>query len=373
MSSPQGLGTFWKRRLSMLLPISRTSPGLSRRAVLGIATAGFIACLLPNVRLAPVYAQPQQGRDDLKGRIFVAAKIRYKHEGKDKEERRDQLVIAIDPDTGKWQKIGDNGIVSIPDNGRVSPDRQTLAFSENQETWICDTHGTKLPRRISDKIGELIWSPDGKRLVATKSEWPNPHHLKAETWRIDADGSNPVRLPIPDTDSVEDWSPDGQWFVTCSDRHPPHARGYQLYVMKTDGSQQRRLTEGGLNCNARFSPDGRKILYLHQTHKEGNSIWVVDADGKNAREIVKTIGVAGHAARLVDPQAGVLDSAFWSPDGKQIAVVLLDWKKGMVLMRDAEQANFRIEIMDVDGKNRRELKLADAKFVYIFGYASDWR
>jgi hypothetical protein len=81
---------------------------------------------------------------------------------------------------------------------------------------------------------------------------------------------------------------------------------------------------------------------------------VVDADGKNAREIVKKIGVA------------VLDSAFWSPDGKQIAVVLLDWKKGMVnLTRDAEQANFRIEIMDVDGKNRRELKLADAKLPWV--------
>jgi dipeptidyl aminopeptidase/acylaminoacyl peptidase len=271
------------------------------------------------------------------------------------------MVIAIDPDTGKWQKIGDNGIVSFRDNGRVSPDRQMLAFSEDQEIWICETHGTKLPRRISDRIGELIWSPDGKRLVSSKVEWPDRSHMKAETWRIDADGSNPVRLPIPDTDSVQDWSPDGQWLVTCSDRHPPHGRGYQLYVMKTDGSQQRRLTEGGLNCNARFAPDGRKILYTHQKAKEGNSIWIVNVDGKNAREIVKTIGVA------------VLASAFWSPDGKQIAVVLLDWKKGMILMRDAEQANFRIDIMDVDGKNRRELKLANAKFVYIFNHGSDWR
>jgi Tol biopolymer transport system component len=345
----------------MLLPVNRTFSRLSRRAVLGIATAGFLACLLPNSRLGCVYAQPPQGRDDLKskGRIYVNAKVRYKPGGK--EERLDQLVIAIDPETGKWQKVGDNGIVTIPDNGRVSPDRQKLVFSEDQETWICDTHGTKLPRRISDKSGELIWSGHGKRLVVTKAEWPNRHHLRAETWRIDADGSNPVRLPIPDTDSVEDWSPDGQWFVTCSDRHPPHGRGYQLYVMKTDGSQQRRLTEGGLNCNARFSPDGRQILYVHQTAREGNSLWAVDADGKNARQILKTAGVV------------VLHSAFWSPDGKQIAVVLLDWNKGMVLMRDAEQANFRIEIMDVDGKNRRQLKLADAKFVYIFGHGSDWR
>src|SRR5437763_1194988 len=80
---------------------------------------------------------------------------------------------------------------------------------------------------------------------------------KSFGWRIDADGHNPTRLPIPATDSVEDWSPDGQWFVTCSDRHPPHGSGYQLYLMKTDGTQQRRLTRGGLNVYARFSPDGR--------------------------------------------------------------------------------------------------------------------
>jgi Tol biopolymer transport system component len=133
--------------------------------------------------------------------------------------------------------------------------------------------------------------------------------------------------------------------------------------MKTDGTQQRRITEGGLNCYARFSPDGRKLVYTHQTGKEGNSIWVVDVDGKNARELIKEEGLAS------------AESAFWSPDGKQLAVTLFDWEvdeKGKKFSSAAKDANHRIEIMDADGKNRRELKLADAKFLFI-GSLGDWR
>jgi hypothetical protein len=49
----------------------------------------------------------------------------------------------------------------------------------------------------------------------------------------------------PETDRVDDWSPNGRWLVTQSDRHPPHGSGFQLYLMRPDGTGQRRLTEGG--------------------------------------------------------------------------------------------------------------------------------
>jgi Tol biopolymer transport system component len=285
----------------------------------------------------------------------VSASLRYKPEGK--EEKLHALIIAIDPDTGKWQKITEQG--NFP---RVSPDRQTLVFGRGDAIWNCDTGGSNNPGKISDKSGDPIWSPDGKYIVATEQEEVGDR-WKDETWRIDADGRNPTRLPVPNGDAVEDWSPDGQWFVTCSDRHPPDGSGYQLYLMKTDGTQQRRLTRGGLNVYARFSPDGRKIVYLRQTAREGNSVWVVDVDGKNAREIIKEVGLASP------------ESAFWSPDGKQLAVVLHDWEvdeTGGKFVGDPEKVNYRIEIMNADGTNRRELKLADAKVVFIQALG-DWR
>ena len=84
---------------------------------------------------------------------------------------------------------------------------------------------------------------------------------------------------------------------------------------------------------------------------------------KIARELIKEEGLASP------------DSAFWSPDGKQLAVTLFDWEvneKGEKFSSAAKDANHRIEIMDADGKNRRELKLTDAKFLFI-GALGDWR
>jgi Tol biopolymer transport system component/beta-lactamase regulating signal transducer with metallopeptidase domain len=368
MRSLEGLSTFWKRRLTMLLSTSRSSPRLSRWAGLILVSAALLACLLPTFRHDPIQAQPQQAKPGTKakGRIYVSATLRLKAEGQDEEKKHYGMLIAIDPATGKWQKMTDDA-----HSGRVSPDGQTLVFGRHDEIWNCDTGGSNNPGRISDKSGRPIWSPDGKHLVATKQENLDKDNEKDrktpawrdETWRMDADGGNPVKLPIPDTDSVEDWSPDGQWFVTCSDRHPPYGRGYQLYLMKTDGTQQRRLTKGGLNVYARFSPDGKKILFLRQTAKEGNSIWTMDVDGKNAKEIVEEVGLA------------FPHGAFWSPDGKQIAVILFNWElddNGKKVLRNGDAADFRIELMNADGTNRRRLELQGAKFDFIESLG-DWR
>ena len=102
------------------------------------------------------------------------------------------MLIAIDPVTGKWQKMTDDA-----HNGRVSPDGQTLVFSHLDDgIWNCDTGGSNNPGKISDKSGRPIWSPDGKHLVATKQEDLDKDNekdrktpaWKDETWRIDADG-----------------------------------------------------------------------------------------------------------------------------------------------------------------------------------------
>ena len=371
MGSLKGLNTFWKRRLTMLPSTSQSSPHLSRLTCLAIVLAAVVACVLPTVQHAPAEVQAQEAQPEAKaktkGRLYVSTVLRYKTDG-DEEKTEYSVIIAIDPATGKWQKIA-NG-----HDGRVSPDGQTLVFSRLDDgIWNCDTAGSNNPGKISDKSGRPVWSPDGKHLVATKQELvekpgdKKPRTTPAgkdETWKFGADGRNAVKLAIPDTDGVEDWSPDGKWFVTCSDRHPPYGSGYQLYVMKTDGTEQRRLTEGGLNVYARFSPDGKKILYLRQTAKTGNSIWTVDVDGKNAKEIVKEVDLASP------------DGAFWSPDSKQIAVSLFNWElneDGKKTRRaGSETADPRIVIMNADGTNRRQLQLQGATFQFI-GSLGDWR
>jgi hypothetical protein len=168
MNSLEGLSTFWKRRLTMLLSTSRSSPRLSRLTCLALVSAALLACLLPTFQHAPAQDQPRQAQAGAKarGRIYVSAALRYKPAGQDEEKTQYNLIIAIDPATGKWQKIADGG-----HDGRVSPDGQTLVFSRfGAGIWNCDTAGSNNPGKISDKSGRPVWSPDGKYLVATKQE-----------------------------------------------------------------------------------------------------------------------------------------------------------------------------------------------------------
>ncbi|MEJ7637889.1 MAG: hypothetical protein WKF75_07895 [Singulisphaera sp.] len=184
--------------------------------------------------------------------------------------------------------------------------------------------------------------------------------MRCETWRFNTDGSGATKLPIPETDEVHDWSSDGRWLVTVSDRHPPHGSGYQLYLMRPDGTDQRRLTEDrGLNVCPRFSPDGRRIAYLHQERGE-NSLWVVNIDGSGRRQVFQEVN---------DTSPG---QVCWSPDGKALAYKLEDWQRdenGKKFISDGEKANPRIAIMDDDGKNSRPLNLPRVGWINAF----DWR
>jgi dipeptidyl aminopeptidase/acylaminoacyl peptidase len=253
-------------------------------------------------------------------------------------------VVAIDPETGKWTTVSEPGGIV-----RVSPDVRFVAFLRGNELWRADVRGLQKPVRLAEKAGRVAWSPDGKQLVHSPGEVVADGGWKCETWRLNADGSGTTRLNVPDTDSVDDWSPDGKWFVTCSDRHPPRGSGYQLYRMHPDGTGQERLTQGrGLNCYARFSPDGRRILYLHQ-ERAVNSLHVMDADGKNNRVLVP------------EKQRERPQYACWSPDGKRVAVLIVIQPRpgAKDLVGRPRSDSYRLEILDADGRNRRPLHLPD--------------
>ncbi len=57
--NPQ-LSAFWRQRLMMLVPASQTSPVLSRRNVLLLVAAAFLACMLPTLRLGAASADEQK-------------------------------------------------------------------------------------------------------------------------------------------------------------------------------------------------------------------------------------------------------------------------------------------------------------------------
>ena len=66
--NPQ-LSAFWKRRLTMLLPASQTSPALSRRNLLWLGVTGILLIVLPTFHLTPAGAE--ENKPAKKGKTII--------------------------------------------------------------------------------------------------------------------------------------------------------------------------------------------------------------------------------------------------------------------------------------------------------------
>ncbi len=232
-----------------------------------------------------------------------------------------------------------------PHSPRLSPDGKRLAFGRG----VVGGDGFYPPDKIhvrdvtkqadAELLAELpgselnnwVWSPDGTKLAFVSWDKDNP----VRNWVVDVKTKKieEVKLPRLKTKkfgelqmSIQDWSPDGQWFLASSDG---------LHVVKTDGTGARQLVEAPnlMGGSSRFSPDGKKVLYVTRNEDKSKTLNVVDSAGGKPRAIVE-------AKNFTDLRA------CWSPDGKRIAyiVTLLD-DQGE---RGGETTLF---VCDADGKN----------------------
>lgn len=152
-----------------------------------------------------------------------------------------------------------------------------------------------------------------------------------------------------------DVSPDGQTIVfdLLGD----------LYTLPIGGGKATRLTSGmAYDAQPRFSPDGKKVVYVSD-RSGGDNVWTTSLDGKDTTQITR-----GNTSLYVSPE--------WTPDGNYIVVSRsvglggaaklqmyhADGKGPLPLIRGPQQAKTLGAAFSPDGR-----------YIWYAGRSGDWQ
>jgi Tol biopolymer transport system component len=112
-----------------------------------------------------------------------------------------------------------------------------------------------------------------------------------------------------------------------------------LFVARADGSGATRITDGPDDFSPRWSPDGRRIVFVRSVAAGVTAIWVVDADGTEARQLDVDHPYAEHPR--------------WSPNGRWIAYQVQTSTHVRTGLR--AHTTFELWLVRPDGSGRRRL------------------
>ena len=287
---------------------------------------------------------------------------------------RPDSVTALSPDgMGSVGLKPSNNLPSFQ-AGRLSPDGPRLAFvqlngsfsprpprpeGEPEESWpfqvVLRSFRVKTPVVTIEmpcvQLG-ICWSPDGKQLVAAKTLGPedNPSF---ENVLIDAATGTTHALEMPAGSRVLDWSPNGKTFVVQDcDRK---AKKTRLALVARDKEAVTPLCDLKLprhsQPEARFSPDGKKVLFIDADPEDDAYKW-----GLSARPYVLDIATRKRQPLADFPLNAQALGVAWSPNGKEVAYI---WRQNHVeeLRAGERTGNLETEafliVADADGKNAR--------------------
>jgi len=161
-------------------------------------------------------------------------------------------------------------------------------------------------------------SPDYTQLLMSYNPPPDDNQVDQDIYIMPLDGSQaPQRLFTPPTledDYIEvEWSPDGKYvYFTQVNYHIPPAEGqiyplYSIYRMALPDGEMEMITEKAYW--PRVSPDAAHIAYVSvDLFARGNRLFVADADGGNAKEVVIT------GPRIPD----IKDAPLFTADGQSL-------------------------------------------------------
>ncbi len=229
-------------------------------------------------------------------------------------------IYTMDPDGAFQKKLTESNTAGHPD---LSPDREKVAYIDYApapQIFITNADGTDKKTLTNDTVYKDCpkWSPDGKKILFSGSAEGKP----SEIYVINADGTG-IRKLTNDSfyDNEPSWSPDGKKIVFASTRGP----NGKIFVIDADGKNQKQLTFSTDKENDDtpcWSPDGSKILFSR------NYVFMtMNPDGSGQKKLkCEMTGWEG----------------VWSPDGRKIAF-------------RPSNANESVYVMNADGSKPADI------------------
>lgn len=165
------------------------------------------------------------------------------------------------------------------DQAEWSPDGKKIALRRNERILIRNlTSGTEKTVSPEDwpHCSGPAWSPDGKSL-ALAARWESGNAI----FIVPVEGGKPVKVYDKQGACEPHWSPDGTRIVYETETH--------ICTINPDGTKNRVITYfGGVQRYARFSPDGKSLVFCQGASEQGPwELYVIPATGGTPRKLTE--------------------------------------------------------------------------------------
>lgn len=227
----------------------------------------------------------------------------------------DETIFVARDDIATAKQVTSPGVNCCP---RISPDGKTVAYAAPADgdritTALLDiATGRERVLALPDatfNLGAGGFTRDGKGLALFG--WDNSDVSRNGTYISDLNGKHLRRVTAyGPADVFLDFSPDGEQLVFVEEGTAKSTG--ELFIATLRTGKVRRLTPEGMlvGMQARFSPDGKTILFSDSRVSTTGILWVVHPDGTGLRKVFE------------DRDGRFASSATWSPDGRQILFAL---------------------------------------------------
>ena len=141
-----------------------------------------------------------------------------------------------------------------------SPDGRSIAFVRGGDLWLVNLDDRR-QRRIVRHGDSPSWAPDGRKLAFERGRGQRCVFQvcvrRADVWVLNVAAKKERRL-VRNAVSA-DWSPDGRQIVFERWRRVDQDFRSFIYVVRADGTAQRRLFQGSAPA---WSPNGRELVFI---------------------------------------------------------------------------------------------------------------